>query len=192
MFFVEHWVDYQKRHDYLLDADIGVSTHLDHVETNFSFRTRILDYLWARLPVVCTGGDAMGELIEREQIGLVVPPADTVALADALERLLKDDEFRRACRRRLDEVAPRFTWGEVAQPLLEFCRRPRRAADLRVELGDPVPGRTTEAARTVVGRARLAAGAVSTSVARDGWRATASKVAARLPGPKPGARGRRR
>ncbi len=29
----------------LLDADVGVSTHLHHIETEFSYRTRILDYL---------------------------------------------------------------------------------------------------------------------------------------------------
>jgi hypothetical protein len=37
-----------------------VSTHYEHVETTFAFRTRILDYLWAGLPVVATGGDAFG------------------------------------------------------------------------------------------------------------------------------------
>ena len=39
---------YDERADYLLDADVGVSTHFPHIETEFSFRTRILDYLWAR------------------------------------------------------------------------------------------------------------------------------------------------
>ena len=47
MFFNEDWVAYDDRQNYLLEADVGVSTHLDHVETEFSFRTRILDYLWA-------------------------------------------------------------------------------------------------------------------------------------------------
>ena len=56
VFFNEGWVAYDDRQNFLLEADIGVSTHLDHVETAFSFRTRILDYLWASLPVVATGG----------------------------------------------------------------------------------------------------------------------------------------
>ena len=30
------------------EADLGVSTHREHLETHFSFRTRMLDYLWAR------------------------------------------------------------------------------------------------------------------------------------------------
>jgi hypothetical protein len=54
IFFNEAWVDYEDRANYLLDADVGVSTHFLHVETTFSFRTRTLDYLWAGLPIVAT------------------------------------------------------------------------------------------------------------------------------------------
>ena len=51
--------------NFLLEADIGVSTHVDHVETAFSFRTRILDYLWAVPPVVTTTGDDARPTIDR-------------------------------------------------------------------------------------------------------------------------------
>ena len=54
VFFNEGWVPYDDRQNYLLDADVGVSTHFEHIETTFSFRTRILDYLWAPLPIVTT------------------------------------------------------------------------------------------------------------------------------------------
>ena len=49
-----------ERAGYLLDADIAVSTHFEHVETAFSFRTRVLDYLWAGLPSVSDRGDVLG------------------------------------------------------------------------------------------------------------------------------------
>src|SRR5262249_54226492 len=69
VFFNDDWVAYDRRADYLLDADVGVSTHLDHIETEFSFRTRILDYLWASLPIVCTKGDAFAQLVEDRNLG---------------------------------------------------------------------------------------------------------------------------
>ena len=56
VFFNEGWVPYDTRQNFLLDADVGVSTHFDHVEAEFSYRTRVLDYLWAGLPVVMTRG----------------------------------------------------------------------------------------------------------------------------------------
>ena len=89
---------YDDRQNFLLEADIGVSTHLDHVETEFSFRTRILDYLWASLPVVATGGDSFGDIIDARGVGLTVPPGDVDALEDALFRLLDDAELAASCR----------------------------------------------------------------------------------------------
>jgi glycosyltransferase involved in cell wall biosynthesis len=130
VFFNEGWVDYDARAGFLLDADVGVSTHLDHVETSYSFRTRILDYLWAGLPVVATGGDALGELIEREALGLTVPADDVEALESALERLLGDEDLANSCRQNVARVAPSFRWSEVLAPLVGFVRSPRRAPDL--------------------------------------------------------------
>jgi GT2 family glycosyltransferase/glycosyltransferase involved in cell wall biosynthesis len=130
VFFNEDWVAYDDRQNYLLEADIGVSTHLDHVETAFSFRTRILDYLWASLPIVATRGDALADLIEAESLGATVPAGDVEALEEALFRLIDDEEFAELCRKNVARVAPEYGWNRVLEPLLEFCRAPRRAPDL--------------------------------------------------------------
>jgi glycosyltransferase involved in cell wall biosynthesis len=130
VFFNEDWVEYGDRQNYLLEADIGVSTHLDHVETEFSFRTRLLDYLWASLPIVATSGDSLAALIETSGIGLTVPPGDVDALEDALFRLLDDEALNGACRAAIEQVVPRYRWSTVLEPLLEFCRAPSRAPDL--------------------------------------------------------------
>lgn len=130
VFFNEDWVEYDDRQNYLLEADIGVSTHLDHVETEFSFRTRLLDYLWASLPIVATSGDSLAALIESSGIGLTVPAGDVDALEAALFRLLDDGAFNRSCRDAIERVVPSYRWSTVLEPLLEFCRTPRRAPDL--------------------------------------------------------------
>jgi hypothetical protein len=133
VFFNDTWVDYDQRHNYLLDADLGVSTHFQHVETTFSFRTRMLDYLWAGLPIVATEGDSFARLIESEGLGLTVPERDVDALTDALEKVLFDEEFRDAARQRVTGVRERFRWRNVLAPLVAFCRDARPAADLEKE-----------------------------------------------------------
>jgi GT2 family glycosyltransferase/glycosyltransferase involved in cell wall biosynthesis len=130
VFFNEGWVPYEQRANYLLDADVGVSTHFQHVETAFSFRTRILDYLWASLPIVATGGDTFGSLIAEHGLGRVVPERDVDALETALDDMLYDDAAAAAARAAIEEFAGTFRWAEVLRPLVEFCRTPRRAADL--------------------------------------------------------------
>jgi hypothetical protein len=133
VFFNDTWVDYDQRQNYLLDADIGVSTHFQHVETTFSFRTRMLDYLWAGLPIVATEGDSFARLIESQGLGITVPEQDVDALADALERALFDDDFQAPARKNVAEVREQFRWHSVLAPLVAFCRDARRAADLQQE-----------------------------------------------------------
>ncbi|MGH3771516.1 MAG: glycosyltransferase family 4 protein, partial [Pseudonocardiaceae bacterium] len=129
VFFNETWVPYADRQNWLLDADAGVTTHFEHVETTFAFRTRVLDYLWAGLPIVTTDGDAFAELVAAEQLGVVVPAEDPAALAAALTRVLYDDAFAAGCRDRIVAVAQRYTWEAVLAPLVKFCRHPQPAPD---------------------------------------------------------------
>jgi glycosyltransferase involved in cell wall biosynthesis len=165
VFFNDSWVEYDHRADYLLDADIGVSTHLGHVETAYSFRTRILDYLWTGLPIVATGGDAFGALIEGADLGAAVPPGDEAALEGALHHLLSDDAALARCRANVARVAPEFQWEAALLPLVEFCRHPRpapdrehrRAAALSVtpaQSGAAPPPAARSMSRKLVGRTR--------------------------------------
>lgn len=129
VFFREGWVPYAERGRYLADADVGVSTHLLHVETAFSFRTRMLDYLWAGLPILCTEGDEFAALVVRERLGRVVPERDRTALAVALRELIADPEELARCRARVRAVAPAFSWPTVLRPLVDYCADPWRAPD---------------------------------------------------------------
>src|SRR5262249_12437196 len=88
-----------------------------------------LDCVWARLPVVATRGDTLGELIERHGLGRTVPPADAAAMAAALEELLVDQQARAAARTALDELSPRFRWHVAPPPLRQFGDCPRVAPD---------------------------------------------------------------
>ncbi len=136
VFFNDGWVPYDERADFLLDADLGVSTHFHHIETEFSFRTRILDYLWAGLPIVATDGDTFASIITEEGLGKVVPAEDLEALERALETYLYDAAEVAATRERVIAYARSATWSTSLQPLVEFCRMPRRAADLVYDIGE--------------------------------------------------------
>ena len=146
--FNDSWVDYADRQNYLVEADAGVSAHFDHVETTFSFRTRILDYLWGGLPMVVTEGDSFADLIMRENLGVVVPERDPGALADALERVLYDVAFIAETKANIARVRADFVWSKTLEPLLEYARSPHRAPDL---LGASKRGASAPRARYKLG-----------------------------------------
>lgn len=126
VFFNPGWVPYHERANFLLDADVAVSTHLDHVETRYSFRSRVLDYLWASLPMVLTGGDVLAEQVAGAGLGVTVRAGDDAALEDALWRMLVSAPAGEA----FASLARRYTWDSVAAPLVEYCLSARRAPDL--------------------------------------------------------------
>jgi glycosyltransferase involved in cell wall biosynthesis len=127
--FLEEWIDYARRGAYLAEADAGVSAHVAGVETRFAFRTRLLDYLWARLPVVCSAGDSLGEQIAQRGVGLLVATGDLDGWIAALRRLHDDAALRAECRSAAVRLAEEFAWERVARPLAGFCRAARHAPD---------------------------------------------------------------
>jgi len=127
--FFNEWVPYNERQNYLLEADIGVSLHLDHAETRFAFRTRFLDYLWAGLPMVVTQGDTLSELVQTWDLGHVVKPGDVEGVAAAFLQMLDIPNLRESYQTRFSSVADNYHWDNVVQPLLNFCLNPYRAPD---------------------------------------------------------------
>ncbi|MDA9787015.1 glycosyltransferase [Pontimonas sp.] len=119
VFFNDSWVDYDDRQNYLLEADLGVSTHRSHIETTFSFRTRILDYLWASLPMVVTEGDHFAEEVDRHGLGKTVPAGDVAGLVAALDAVLFDDKFRARAIKALRVVREKYRWDAVLGPLVD-------------------------------------------------------------------------
>ncbi|MBN2391081.1 MAG: glycosyltransferase [Anaerolineae bacterium] len=127
--FFNDWVDYEQRQNYLLEADLGISLHLNHAETRFAFRTRLLDYLWAGLPTVCTVGDVLGESLAAQGAVSLVAPGDVEGLARTILSLLAIPDLRAQNEVRVKAIAAQYHWDVVAQPLADFCAVPHFAAD---------------------------------------------------------------
>lgn len=130
VFFNEGWVPYAERRHYLAEADIGVSTHFDNLEMRFSFRTRIVDYIWAGLPIVATEGDSFAELIERHQLGFKVGFEDVEGLAKAFATIIDDKKSASSFANHAKALRPDFYWDKVIAPIREFIKDlPRRPKD---------------------------------------------------------------
>jgi GT2 family glycosyltransferase/glycosyltransferase involved in cell wall biosynthesis len=125
--FFHEWLTYEDRERLLCEADVGVALHPLHVETRFSVRTRVLDYFWARLPVVITSGDLSSEWVAAHGVGRVVPPDDAAAVAQALSELL--DRPRDATSPAFAPLHDRLTWQRVVEPLRRYCHQGGCAAD---------------------------------------------------------------
>lgn len=132
--FFHEWLSTEDHESLLCEANVGVALHSLHVETRYSIRTRVLDYLWAGLPVLISDGDVTSEWVRQYHIGAVVPPMDVDAIAKALITLLSTpkDYWLPA----FAPLAQKFSWSHVIEPLKRYCLQGALAADL-------ASGRTT-------------------------------------------------
>lgn len=130
--FFGDWVDYEEWPNYLLESDVGLSLHFDTLETRLAFRSRVLDYIWAGLPMVVTGGDATSEMIVTDGLGAMVDYQDVDGVAEAVLGL--SDGSLDAQKERFAEAQARLTWERAAQPLIDFCHTPHHASERRLTL----------------------------------------------------------
>ncbi|QWT23730.1 glycosyltransferase family 1 protein [Subtercola sp. PAMC28395] len=191
VFFNEQWVRHADRANYFLDADLGVSTHLDHLETRFSFRTRLLDYLWAGLPIVNSAGDAFESVIVERGLGAVVLPGDQLQLEQAIEKFLYDDAAVAAARSNVRDFAPSLGWQSASKALVSFCLDPYHAADARHNRAARV---TALAAHSAVEQARddeVRRGSLTEAELRERIRSLEASTSWRLTAPLRAITGRR-
>ncbi len=137
IFIFSDWVPYEEHDRYLTESSAGVSTFYDHIENHFSFRIRVLDYLWGNLPVLTNPGNTQSEFIERQNLGCVVPFENEKALADSIEWMMCNPDEMQLLRNNIQQVKKSFHWSKVLAPLVRFCHEPRRTVSLFDDQGIP-------------------------------------------------------
>lgn len=86
----------------------------------------LLEAMAFGLPCIGVAGQSMEEIILEAQTGLIVPPEDPPALAQALVRLLRQPELRQQMGAQgRQRVAEHFTWDQVARRLVQICQEAR-------------------------------------------------------------------
>lgn len=127
--FFNDWVDYNERQNYLLEADIGISTYLNNLETRYSFRTRILDYLWCELPMILTKGDYMADLVEGNELGYCHIASNPDDLARKIIQLIENKEDYEKAKNNIHNIKEEYRWENVVKPLVDFCENPYTSSD---------------------------------------------------------------
>jgi glycosyltransferase involved in cell wall biosynthesis len=112
------WVPYEHRREIFGIADVGASLHFESLETELSFRTRVLEYLAHELPIISTRGDFFAGEISAHQLGHVVDyeqPKEITAVLTALAQ----PGYRNEIADRVKQYALRFNWDDIAKNLMK-------------------------------------------------------------------------
>jgi glycosyltransferase involved in cell wall biosynthesis len=126
----DSWTPYRDRLTWLRRSKAAIMLHRPTAEAAYSIRTRLFDAIATAVPVITTEQGFAAELVSAEGLGVVVPPSDAEAVAEAIARLIGDDDFYAACVSNLIRIQPLFGWDVVTRPLIEavgqWQRQPER------------------------------------------------------------------
>lgn len=116
--FFNDWVEYNDRHNYLLEADLGINIHKNHIETRYSFRTRILDYIWTKLPVITNSGDFFADEIKNRTIGVVIDDLSEEKLAEEILNYSGKSSYEA----NFDELIQQYQWNNNIKDIVRFLQ----------------------------------------------------------------------
>ena len=123
------WTPYRDRLSWLRRSKVAIMLHHPTAEAAYSIRTRLFDAIAAAVPVITTDQGFAAELVAAEGLGIVVPPRDAAAVADAIETLMTDNGFFTRCVSNLIRIQPRFGWSVVTRPLVEAVEQWQKQQD---------------------------------------------------------------
>jgi glycosyltransferase involved in cell wall biosynthesis len=124
VFFITERVPYRDIGACYRDADAAVATYPASLETHYCLGSRLLDFVWAGLPMVVSGGALQRELVNDQGLGLVVAPGDAAGLARKIRELKRGVEAGAFPQARFDAARTWLRWPILAEPIIEYCQTP--------------------------------------------------------------------
>ena len=80
----------------------------------------LLEAMAAGAPVVATDIKGFASVVQHGHDGLLVPPKDADALAQAIQILLRDPDLRARLSRNGAQTADQFRWEKVAARVIDY------------------------------------------------------------------------
>lgn len=172
---VQDWINFNDRANWYLDADVVVVFNKEGEENKLAWRTRLVDFMWADLPVLTNGGDPLGEIMIKNGAAVRMDSLEPTAIARSITKILgKNNKSKIAeLAKNMRGLKTHYYWDKVTKELASVIRNGQRARDLAqmgvFSIAREQPGRLT---RLPIGRAVSKAKKVPAYANKYGYKAT--------------------
>ena len=122
VFFLDDWIPYAERHEYLCDADLGLTLHRHRDEARLAARARYMDYLWTALPPILARGDELADELEAAGFARLIAPGEPQQLARAVIALADAPDAVASARRAGRALAAKRNWRSAGAELAAVVR----------------------------------------------------------------------
>ncbi len=116
LYFVD-WVDFDTRINWFVHANLIISINNPGEENNFSWRTRVMDFVWGEAPILTNGEDVLSEELLSRQAAIRLPSLTAQAITENIQRLESDKSKLKQVVQHLREVKKDYYWHQVVSPV---------------------------------------------------------------------------
>lgn len=126
---ITDWVKFEDRAEWYLGSDAVVLINNIGMENTLAWRTRLVDYVWADLPIVTNGGDPMSDILEANKAVYILPDLGAKTIEKEIIKISKDKETLKQVSTNLSKVRRLFYWDKVTENLSKLISKGYKPAD---------------------------------------------------------------
>jgi glycosyltransferase involved in cell wall biosynthesis len=127
---MQDWVSFDDRANWYLDSDLVVVVNKLGEENGLAWRTRLVDFMWADLPIITNGGDPLGEELLAADAAMRFSGSSASDMSSDLVALLGDEGRLRSLKANIVKLRANYFWDVATSRLAEKVSAGERASDL--------------------------------------------------------------
>jgi glycosyltransferase involved in cell wall biosynthesis len=114
------WVDFEDRINWFKHASVVISLNSPGEENNFSWRTRVMDFVWGELAIVTNGGDPLSEELLLKGAAIRLDRLSDSSITKCLKMLQENTKLLEDTRNHLKKLKHSFYWDNITKPVAEI------------------------------------------------------------------------
>ena len=122
VYFVD-WVDFSDRVNWFQHAKAVISINNVGEENIYSWRTRVMDFVWGEIPMITNGGDPLSDSLISHNAAIELEDIDESTLYQTLNSILSQEAVIAEVRKELLKQKKQYYWENVVSPLDERLQR---------------------------------------------------------------------
>lgn len=153
------WVDFDTRIDWFKHADVIVSLNQPGEENKYSWRTRVMDYVWGEAVTITNGGDPLSDELIENNAAIKMEDLSARSLVSALRLSKAKPGMLKEMRENVRGIKNKYYWDVVTNELGSLIRKgslPYLAeSTLRNQIDIPAAASIPTASRRLVKLGRM-------------------------------------
>ena len=105
-------------------CDVGLTLDKDtNINYRFSLPNKLFDYLQAGIAVIASGVVEVKRIVEKYELGAIIPTHDPLDIAETMARFVRDEELLSNCKEKARAAAKELHWDHEKKNLTQIIDR---------------------------------------------------------------------